>query len=576
MAFTAQNASVTPGRTYPVQVGAGAIVGANTSNQITCLHGNVGDATATTASYGGTSKFGAFVAQGGGCAYNTGGVEHGSDGGISANGHTGGRGGSCAYRGNCSTSSSTLNTTTYYTTAPVVNSAPIIYDGTFSISASGAYYASVGDGRTGLCDQGSTLPSSGHCSSNYGLNAWEGGGGGGGAYYDTTTSSAPCDYGNSHWSFYYGCDGYDIGGVGALGGRGGDGVKSWYQGFCNYYYGGGGGAGGSTPNDGGYGGTSNVHGNTDDGYSTSTYNGGSGSGSDSANSNMGYTYNGYWWYYTWDGTNNKTQWASSAGTSTRYAHPWMSLGGFGGSGGGGQAATSHAGWSENPPGSVTYSDATNGTDGCGGGGGGGQAFKGGIYNYNSNDATMSALDQPGRGGNGMAIFRFSVSGAYYDKSFNPDIRVPSIITVWPKSSYIQLPIYIKQSNGNGVLCVGITNPSDTTTLYPTTVPLKFAYGGTDSGTVYDTGTTTALNSDINGVRLHRTDGSPLIKSSDAWANGTYFYLNVRYSGEDSIATDSCSNAAADYAYGTQPLTQIVKVVRIGATLTHGSNIAVKP
>lgn len=579
MAFSATNASVTPGRIYPVQVGAGATVGANTNGAITCLHGNAGDSSATAGfNYGGTSKFGGLIAQGGGCAYNTGGNESGSDGGISANGRTGGRGGSCNHRllaCNADGHSSTLNTTSYYTTSPLVNQTPIIYNGSTGIDATGAYYPSVGDQNIGLCDlYYFWTPSSGACGVNYNLNAWEGAGGGGGAYYDSTTSSAACDYGNPHWSFIYGCDGYDIGGVGSLGGRGGDGIKSWYPGFCNNFYGGGGGGGGSTPNDGGYGGY-----NSDgSGYNSSSY-----TQSNSGNSNMGTSYNHKVWYYSWNGTTNTTQWSSMAvltgtGTTTPYyAHPWMALGGFGGKGGGGQAATSEQAWQQSAPGSVpTYLDAQNGTDGCGGGGGGGQAFKGGIYGYSSSNTSMANLNVPGRGGNGMAIFRFSVSGAYYDKSFNPDVRVPSVVTVWPKSNYVQVPIYIKQSNGKGVLCIGVTYPNDTTTLYPTSAPLKFAYGGTDSATVYDTGTTTSLNSDVNGIRLHRTNNSPLIRSSDAWANSSYFYLNVRYSGSDSIANDSCSNSALDYAYGMQPLTQIVKVVRINASLTYGTDVAVKP
>ena len=518
MTFTGTNATVTPGRAYPIQVGAGAIVGLNTSNSITCKRGNVGDETTSVVSYGGDSKFGAFKAEGGGCAYNTGGVESGSDGGISANGRTGGRGGSCGYNGRtCNNGTATLRTTTYYTTAPTTGAAPISYSGF------------------------GTYPTT---NTRYNLNAYEGGGGGGGASFDSTTSDAPCDYGNSTWSFIKGCDGWDIGGVGAFGGRGGDGIKSWYPGFCNSYYGGGGGAGGSTS------------------YATV----------DDGNSYMGWTYNAKYWYYSWNGTST----AFSSLNSRWYARSWQSLGGFGGLGGGGQAATSTVGYQTTAPSSVTWINATNGVDGCGGGGGGGQANKGEIYNYNANDSIMSNLDKPGRGGNGLAIFQFSVSGANYATAFNPDIQVPRQLTVWPKSNYLYIPVRFTQSGGSGVLCVDVTNPNDTTTAYPSQVPLKFAYGGVDSGTVYDSGTITQLTTNMSRLQIHKTTQTPLIRSSDAWSNGDNFYLRVRYSGSDSISTNSCNNSSLDAAFGVKPLIGVIKVVRGGASLTYGTDVTVKP
>ena len=72
----------------------------------------------------------------------------------------------------------------------------------------------------------------------------------------------------------------------------------------------------------------------------------------------------------------------------------MPLGGPGGIGGGGQAATSTINWSDNPPISKNgqipthYISGQDGTDGCGGGGGGGQAWKKNAYLH---DATLVNL-----------------------------------------------------------------------------------------------------------------------------------------------------------------------------------------
>jgi hypothetical protein len=99
MSYSRVGATTTPGRTYLIEVGAGSVIGANTGGQITCRRGVVGATETSTVSFGGTSKLSAFIAEGGGCAKNTGGSERGSDGGISANGRTGGRGGSGNSRG---------------------------------------------------------------------------------------------------------------------------------------------------------------------------------------------------------------------------------------------------------------------------------------------------------------------------------------------------------------------------------------------------------------------------------------------------------------------------------------------
>jgi hypothetical protein len=296
--FTQVDASVTPGRTYAIQVGAGAIVGTRNNGNISCLRGEVGATSTSVQQYGGTSKLGKFIAEGGGCAQDTGGIERGSDGGISANGRTGGRGGSC-YSRTCEGGFLILPTTTFYTTNP----------------------------RT--TDQ---------------LSAWEGAGGGGGASFSTNPNSA-CNYGNPNWSFFDGCDGWDIAGVGAFGGIGGAGIESWYQGACNYYFGGGGGGGGSTPL------------------------------TNAGNSYLGVTRNGVIQEYIWNV--DHTEFAN--GTGHYYAKNWMPLGGRGGLGGGGQAATSTTNWSTTAPDNALYQHAQNGTDGCGGGGGGGQANKSGAY-----------------------------------------------------------------------------------------------------------------------------------------------------------------------------------------------------
>jgi hypothetical protein len=124
MSFSQVGTSTTPGRTYSIEVGAGAVRGPTSNGTITCRRGVVGATETSTVSFGGTSKLSAFIAEGGGCAKNTGGVERGSDGGISANGRTGGRGGSSAYRTTTGSGNSReviLDTTTAYTTTGEVS-----------------------------------------------------------------------------------------------------------------------------------------------------------------------------------------------------------------------------------------------------------------------------------------------------------------------------------------------------------------------------------------------------------------------------------------------------------------------
>lgn len=367
--FSSINASVTPGRTYAIQVGAGAIVGTrNDGGSISCLRGEVGNTSTSVQASGGTSKLGKFIAEGGGCAEDTGGIERGSDGGISANGRTGGRGGSCYSRHGLVTYEECLGkgfpeygvdlpSTTFYTTGPNVK----------------------------------------------GLNAWEGAGGGGGASYSDDPNSS-CNYGNPNWNFYTGCDGWDIGGVGAFGGIGGAGISSWYAGACNYYFGGGGGGGGSTP---------------------------------LANSDVAVRNDGQVQLYTWNGSAN----IFSNSPNPLKARNWMPLGGHGGIGGGGHAATSTTNWSENAPGTANYLHAQNGVDGCGGGGGGGQANKRGAYKYSATYATTSVYDSYGdqvydlngtqyfasrdNSGNRIQVLDETLPGQcfYYKASNDPNLRV---------------------------------------------------------------------------------------------------------------------------------------------------------
>ena len=390
--FSSINASVTPGRTYSIQVGAGAIAGTRSTGNISCRRGLVGDSSVSVKTTGGTSTLGKFTAEGGGCAIDTGGNERGSDGGISANGRTGGRGGSSASRPQrCAPLGGVarinlVRTTTYYTTAPcVLNEAATAISG-------------VGNGTGG--------------GGNYWLNAWEGGGGGGGAWFPTLSDgnldlNGACVYGNPHWNFFNGCDGWDISGVGAFGGIGGRGIQStWYQGSCNYYCGGGGGGGGSTSF----------------GF-------------------MGWTFAGSRWEYGWNAIENRTVLSSVAAGEPFNIPNWAPLGGPGGLGGGGQAATSTTNRSDSEPTNAHYQHAQDGVDGCGGGGGGGQANKLGAHRYSATYATTSVSDSYGdqvydlngtqyfasrdNSGNRIQVLDETLPGQcfYYEASNDPNLRV---------------------------------------------------------------------------------------------------------------------------------------------------------
>jgi hypothetical protein len=675
--FTQQNALVTPGRTYSIQVGAGAVVGTRNDGHISCEHGNVGVTSVSISISGGTSKFGKYIAEGGGCALDTGGVERGSDGGVSANGRTGGRGGSCYSRG-CSGGYLTLPTTSYYTTAPRIT------------------------------DQ---------------LNAWEGSGGGGGANYQDTTHRT-CLYGDFNFNYLTGCDGWDIGGVGAFGGVGGDGISSWYEGNCNFYFGGGGGGGGSTP----------LTDNFD-------------------RSNIYYTK-----IYGWSGSQTYFQ---NHGTSygQRLTKNWMPLGGFGGLGGGGQAATSTTDWSTSAPTNAHYQHAQDGVNGCGGGGGGGQANKFGAYQaqqyvgpalsdeygypiflyqghqyfavldgghnlipvsdetidsywqlslyqqvdnpahqiavnpwgefytvqtgswysiIGSSDNTSSGpqytsyiwgedpyayyfnesyvvgthhftivttgaemdangiyvvpysevfdghyiqyidqnnvtayldaagyndfyyqtgysyvqtleqphemigtieptsqtLDEPGNGGNGIVVIRFSLN-QYFGTQYNPALQAPKLQKIWPNVSNATIPITLKQADGSGYVCISLSDPVDHSSPFVGSSSIRLRVGNVSGSSINFGDSAEALSQGLIKLDVSKSVQDFLIRDKDSWVQNKKLVLKISYSGSDSIATDSCLNSQSDLAVGGTPLTQYVTLERMPATQVRSFTVLPK-
>jgi hypothetical protein len=672
------NASVTPGRTYAIQVGAGAIVGTRNDGHISCLRGEVGATTTSVQAYGGTSKLGKFIAEGGGCAEDTGGVERGSDGGISANGRTGGRGGSCYSRSCNGSGLMNLPTTTFYTTPPHVQD----------------------------------------------LSAWEGAGGGGGASY-SDNANTPCNYGNTSWSFYLGCDGWDIAGVGAFGGIGGEGIQSWFEGACNFYFGGGGGGGGSTPL------------------------------TDQGNSYLGARFNGQLQEYIWNGSS--TQFSDATGHY--YAKNWMPLGGHGGLGGGGQAATSTTNWSTSAPANALYQHAQDGINGCGGGGGGGQANKFGAYQASQvpgpgiNDAygnpifvyqghqfravlddnhnlipvtdetidsywqlnlyeqsdntsnqiavnplgefytiqtgnlyniigssnntpsgpqytayiwgeapysyffnqtydvgthhftvvssaaemdpdgiyvipysevfsdhyiqyvdqdnvtayldaagytdfyylsgysymgtlqqaremvgtiepTSQTLDEPGKGGNGLVAIRFDLT-SNYGATYNPALRAPSSQKIWPNLTEVVIPIALKQSAGSGYVCINLADPAHPNIAYPGTSTIRFKLGSSTGASLTESQVASQLKALLSKLSISKSISDYLIRDADSWVTNKKLVLRVRYSGSDSIATNSCSNSASDLPVGGTPLTKFITLERIPASQTRSFTLTPK-
>lgn len=522
MSFSQVGTSTTPGRTYSIEVGAGAVRGPTSNGTITCRRGVVGATETTTVSFGGTSKLSAFIAEGGGCAKNTGGVERGSDGGISANGRTGGRGGSSAYRtttGSGNTREIILDTTTAYTTAPRMSD-------TLTALANG-----FGDGAT--------------ASNVAGLVAWEGGGGGGGAAFTSGTREFACSYASYRWRFVDGCDGIDISGRGAMGGLGGNGIESWYQGVCNFYFGGGGGGGGSTPT-----------------ATSTTYDSGSYFGVRIGNSA---------WTYSWDGSKTVPTARTASNTG---AVKWAPVGGPGGLGGGGQAATS----TRNIDSSTTsaYVNASSGTHGCGGGGGGGQAFKSGVDNYlASSDSRGGNLDRPGQGGNGIAVIRFVVAGANYSSNFNPSLKIPSVIKVNPLNKSTNLPIKPLNTDGSGYICLDLASPTDSTTAYSPSSNLRFISGSSSYSSYLDSGTASTLQTRVSNLKLSNSSSRYLINNSDSWLDQYKFYVLVRYSGSDGISDNSCSNSTSDLQFGSSALIQTIQIERLPVSSKRRKNVPLK-
>ena len=518
MSYSQLSAATTPGRTYSIEVGAGAVRGTRTVGSITCRRGVIGATETTTASFGGTSKLSAFVAEGGGCAKDTGGNERGSDGGISANGRTGGRGGSGSSRGS-SGSRITLDTTSFYTTAPTMSD-------TLTAQPLG-----FGDGTT--------------TPNTVGLQAWEGGGGGGGAAFTAGTRDFACSYASDRYRFVDGCDGIDIAGQGAMGGLGGIGIQSWYQGACNFYFGGGGGGGGST------------------GTATST--------TSNNFSYFGITAGGKLWTYSWDGS--KTVPTARTGSNVG-AVKWAPLGGPGGLGGGGQAATSTRNIDSNT--SSAYVNASSGVHGCGGGGGGGQANKGGVQDYNASSDSLGAnLDRPGQGGNGIAVIRFLVAGANYSSNFNPSIKTPSLIKVNPVNKSINLPIKLLNTDGSGFICISLASPSDSSTVYSSSSNLRFINDSNSYAVFMDTATVSTLQTRISNLKLSNNSSRYLINNSDSWLDQYKFYILVRYSGSDDISNNNCGNSSSDLQFGTSSLIQIIQVERLPISSKRRQNVPLK-
>ena len=522
MSYSQRNATTTPGRTYSIEVGAGAIRGTRTVGSITCRRGVIGATETTTASFGGTSKLSAFVAEGGGCARDTGGNERGSDGGISANGRTGGRGGSFASRtiaGDGNTREIILDTTTAYTMAPRMSD-------TLTALPHG-----FGDG-TGA-------------SSVSGLSAWEGGGGGGGAAFTSGTTDFACSYASYRWRFVDGCDGIDISGQGAMGGLGGNGIESWYQGACNFYFGGGGGGGGSTPT----------------ASSTTTNN----------FSFFGVRIGNRAWTYSWDGSKTVPTPRTASNTG---AVKWSPVGGPGGLGGGGQAATSTRNIDSST--SSAYVNASAGVHGCGGGGGGGQANKGGVQDYNASSDSLGAnLDRPGQGGNGIAVIRFLVAGANYSSNFNPSLKIPSVIKVNPLNKSTNLPIKPLNTDGSGYICLDLASPTESTTAYTLSSNLRFIRGSSSYTAYLDTGTASTLQTRFSELKLSNNTSRYLINNSDSWLDQYRFYVLVRYSGSDEISNNSCDNSTSDLQFGSSALIQTIQVERLPVSSKRRQNLPLK-
>ena len=237
------------------------------------------------------------------------------------------------------------------------------------------------------------------------------------------------------------------------------------------------------------------------------------------------------------------------------------LGGPGGAGGGGHAATGTVNRGSASP--YTYRVAQGGVDGCGGGGGGGQAWMGEVTGYSA--AGSPALDRPGKGGNGIAVVRFSVSGANYGTRFNPSLRVPSRVTVWPNLNSVVIPVSLRNTGGNGFICVNLSDPGNRDANYTSTSSIRFTLGSVTGASLSESQTATNMRTNLANLRISKSTSDFLVRDADGWVTSRRLIVRLRYSGSDEIANNTCTNAVDDIAYGGTALTQYVNVERIPAT-----------
>jgi hypothetical protein len=276
---------------------------------------------------------------------------------------------------------------------------------------------------------------------------------------------------------------------------------------------------------------------------------------------MGWTFAGSKWEYRWNGSQNEL---SSVTSGTTLIIPdYAPLGGPGGLGGGGHAATSTTNRATPEPSTFTYRLAQAGVEGCGGGGGGGQAWKSAVRNYVA--AGSPELDRPGKGGNGIAVVRFSVSGANYGTRFNPSLRAPSRVTVWPNLNSVVIPVSLRHTGGNGFICVNLSDPGNRDVNYASTSSIRFTLGSVTGASLSESQTATNLSTNLANLRISKSTSDFLMRDSDGWVSARRLTVRLRYSGSDEIANNTCTNAVDDIAYGGTALTQYVTVERIPAT-----------
>lgn len=522
-AATATSAgNVTPGRTYEIQVGAGARVGTAVSNTYTCLHGSVSAGALSTSDQRGGDSFirqaglstrnsGGVWALGGGCAKDGGASGVGSAGGLNGNGINGGRGGNDTYA-----SSGTRN--------------------------------------------GTTCTSANPC----GIAGFEGSGGGGGANPLTLGSYTNCRpdstyhalwpaNGSSPWAS---CDAWDIDAVGAIGGGGGDGLQvNWYSGgaatTCSNIFGGGGGGGGSISSGGN---RKSVP----------------GFGSAGSHSTTNYI-------YSWSGS-TYTYETYTAGSVSDAISYWAPVGGPGGKGGGGNASTSPYKLNDSAPASGwNLNTATSGQDKCGGGGGGGISGTSGATGVNN----AANARTPGAGGNGVVAIEFSYDQAVTNSGITsdatPDFIAPSSLPIAPNVVSRNFPINILQNTGRGYICIDVEDPSthNTTRLaYASSTNIRFKSTNGTSSSVEESGTAISLVSLAKNISITTTSRFWSSNISASYFSAKKLYVRVRYAGVDIFSKFTCASnfpsdktVDADLAY-QYSLKQSVTINEI--TLTqHG-------